>query len=231
MTENETILYRITAALAAVEDVDPTELEYNLASYVDPETLVQMTSMEEGSWEFTFNVPRHEVTITQDESVFVDGMEYDPTRQQSLDAGDPTGSHSGEQQRYREAPVSNVPSMIYRRRNQRGWPMDFVSGACRDVTGYDPNAFIVGGVSYGNDVIYQDDRMNVWNSIQESLQDGDQFTLSYRIRTAEGEVKRVWERGDGIFDENKATSIVGHVSENSSPEMIGDSVAGVTRMW
>ncbi len=49
-----------------------------------------------------------------------------------------------------------------------------------------------------NDLIHPDDREQVWTEIQDALGLGQPFRVEYRIRTAEGAERWVWEQGRGV---------------------------------
>ncbi len=94
--------------------------------------------------------------------------------------------------------LSNLPSMSYRCANDREYTMEYVSGGCRELTGYATEDLEFNRrVSYGH-VIHPDDRELVWNDIQEALRESRSFTIEYRIVTSGGDTKWVWEQGRGI---------------------------------
>ncbi len=104
--------------------------------------------------------------------------------------------------------VTNLPGMVYRCRNDQAWTMEFISPSCQVLTGYSPDKFLESRqVSYGRDVILQEDRERVWHDVQSALKDRKPFQTSYRLRTANGTVKWVWEQGCGIF--SKSAEVVG----------------------
>jgi PAS domain S-box-containing protein len=109
--------------------------------------------------------------------------------------------------------IGNVPGLVYRCRNERGWPMEFVSDACREITGYPPEAIERGVVEYGDDVIHEDDREAVWETIQSNATDREPFSVSYRIVTAEGETRWVEDRGRGVFEDGELVEIEGIISD------------------
>ncbi len=95
--------------------------------------------------------------------------------------------------------LGNLPGMVYRCRNDRGWTMEFVSEGARELTGYLP-AELVGSAraSYGQ-LIHRDDRDRVWSEVQVALVERRPFEFRYRILAADGSEKWVWERGRGVF--------------------------------
>jgi PAS domain S-box-containing protein len=97
--------------------------------------------------------------------------------------------------------TENVPGMVYHCRNERGRSMEFVSKGSRGVTGYAPEALERGDVSYGNDVVVEADRDELWTEVQSAVSDGEPFYVTYRIETASDDVRWVRERGRGVFDD------------------------------
>jgi PAS domain S-box-containing protein len=107
----------------------------------------------------------------------------------------------GESRREMATLLSNLPGMAYRCRNEPQWTMLFVSEGCRELTGYAPEDLRENAaVSYAA-LIHPQDRDRVWREVQEALQRGEPFQLIYRIRTASGERKWVWEQGRGVLSE------------------------------
>jgi len=109
--------------------------------------------------------------------------------------------------------LSNVPGMAYRCRNERGWPMLFVSNDCADLMGYEGSELVDGDVSYGRDVIHPDDRDRVWQSVQTALESREPFRVEYRIRTADDGEKWVWEQGQGVFEDGEAVALEGFITD------------------
>ena len=110
--------------------------------------------------------------------------------------------------------TGNLPGMVYRCRNDQDWTMEFVSGGCRELTGYKCEDLIGNkAISYG-DIICPEDRDAVWDKIQYALQARRAFEFSYRIKTAPGKIKWVWEKGVGVFStENKLLALEGFISD------------------
>ena len=98
--------------------------------------------------------------------------------------------------------MSNLPGIVYRSRNDRDWTKEWVSEGCYQLTGYCA-AEIIGNkkCSYAQ-LIHPEDRELVWNQVQSALQENRAFQICYRITTAGGEEKWVWEQGRGVFSES-----------------------------
>jgi diguanylate cyclase (GGDEF)-like protein/PAS domain S-box-containing protein len=91
--------------------------------------------------------------------------------------------------------------------------MEFVSEGTRALTGHAPEDFTSGRVSYGR-LMHEDDRDQVWRSTQDALRHGLPYTMEYRIRTAQGVEKWIWERGVGVQGEHAAVvALEGFVSD------------------
>src|SRR6185369_15759965 len=104
-----------------------------------------------------------------------------------------------ESQRALSTLMSNLPGMAYRCRNDKDWTMEFVSEGCVELTGYQQAGLVQNRkISYAQ-LIHPDDRECVWNDVQAALREERPFELVYRISTAAGVEKWVWERGRGIF--------------------------------
>ncbi|MFC4357435.1 PAS domain S-box protein [Halobium salinum] len=97
--------------------------------------------------------------------------------------------------------LSNLPGMAYRCENTPDWPMSFVSEGCTELTGYAREQLERSEVSFGQDVVHPDDQAGVWESVQAALDRDEPFELVYRILTADGELRWVWEQGVGVGDD------------------------------
>ncbi|GAB1350465.1 hypothetical protein MASR1M107_26800 [Ignavibacteriales bacterium] len=92
---------------------------------------------------------------------------------------------------------SYLPGMAYRCDNDSDWTMLIVSPGCEELTGYPPQDFINQSLSYDS-LIHPDFRQYVWDEIQFALVQNRPFTIEYKIRTKDGSLKWVWEKGAGI---------------------------------
>jgi len=98
--------------------------------------------------------------------------------------------------------ISNLNGMVYHRKNDKDWTMDFVSNGSIELTGYKPDEIEKNKAISFNEIIYPEDREAVWNKVQEALRLREPFVLNYRITTSEGKIKNVAEQGRGVWQEN-----------------------------
>lgn len=95
--------------------------------------------------------------------------------------------------------IGNLPGFVYRCQNDKDWTFEYVSEGVSDLTGYTVDEYLVQrSTSYGANM-HPDDREAVWHEVQTALEHHRPFEMTYRILTKLGEVKWVWERGEGIY--------------------------------
>lgn len=131
--------------------------------------------------------------------------------------------------------MSNLPGMAYRCRNEPGWTMELVSEGCTDLTGH-PSDALVGNprISYG-DLIHPDDRERVWEKVQAGIEERCPFQVTYRITTATGAVKWVWEQGRGVFSpEGELLALEGFVTDQTERvqafQLLEERLTALTRI-
>ena len=117
-----------------------------------------------------------------------------------------------ERTRRLETLISNLPGMVYRCRNESGWPMESVAGEVERLTGYTDERLEGGDVSWGEDVLHPEDRETMWDAVQDGLDDGA-FEVTYRIVTADGTTKWMWERGRVVASSNGADVLEGFITD------------------
>lgn len=94
--------------------------------------------------------------------------------------------------------ISNLPGMAYRCTNEKSRTMEYTSEGCLELTGFRPTIPEKKNSLHYWDIIHPDDRERVWNEIQEALKEFRPFHIEYRILTASGVEKWVWEQGRGV---------------------------------
>ncbi len=96
--------------------------------------------------------------------------------------------------------IDSMPGMVYECANDPSWRMEFASSWSRNITGYPASDFLEGKIDLGS-LIEPQDRERVWREVQQALEGRRPFNIFYRIHTADGDLRWVWDRGEGVFDE------------------------------
>lgn len=103
-----------------------------------------------------------------------------------------------EQSRRFETLADLVPGLSYRVRNTPDWENDTIHGQVTELTGYEPTAFLDGTITWGGDIMHPDDTEWVFDAVQAAIDADESFEIEYRIVTADGETRWVWERGQRV---------------------------------
>ena len=119
-----------------------------------------------------------------------------------------------ESQRALATLMGNLPGMAYRCSNDSRWTMEFVSEGCFDLTGYQPYDLTgKGTVSYAG-LIHPQDQQIAREQIRQAIKEHQKFQVMYRIHTAAGAERWVWEQGLGVFSpEGVLVAIEGFITD------------------
>lgn len=109
--------------------------------------------------------------------------------------------------------VSNLPGFIYRCHNDQNWTMEYISQGCENITGYSPEEFISNRKKTFKEIIHPDDRAMVKDVIQTGIMNGEHYQLEYRIQTATGEEKWVWEQGNTLESDISPVRLQGFITD------------------
>jgi len=109
--------------------------------------------------------------------------------------------------------VSNLPGMVYRCENERGWPMTFVSDGAVELTGYEPDELTSDAVNWERDVLVEDEREVLWEAVQAAVDAREPFQVEYELRARSGERKWVWERGRGVYEGEDLVALEGVITD------------------
>lgn len=107
-----------------------------------------------------------------------------------------------EQERQLATLISSLPGFAYRCGTDADYSIEFVSDGIGDLTGYPADDFRSHRQHFGR-LIHPADQEMVWNEIQAALRERRAYEFSYRVVTADGGEKSVWERGQGVFSANR----------------------------
>ena len=96
--------------------------------------------------------------------------------------------------------LDNIPGMVYRRTLDKDWTMEYISDGCKGLTGYDPEELIQNSMISYNEVIQEEHRENVWETLNIASSENRPYNLEYQIRTKDNRLKWVYEQGQAIYD-------------------------------
>ncbi len=98
-----------------------------------------------------------------------------------------------------DAMVNRLPAIVYRARNNKNWSMEYVSDGCFELTGYPAGELVNHTQLSFASLIHPEDSTEVWESVQQALEEKSVFDLDYRLIHANGSVMSVTEKGQGLY--------------------------------
>ncbi len=105
------------------------------------------------------------------------------------------------EQRFRSL-VANIPGAVYRCACDADWTMQFLSEDIVNICGYPASDFIDNLVRSFASVIHPEDRLPVQEIVGKAVLATRPYELEYRVVCPTGEVRWVYEIGQGIFAED-----------------------------
>lgn len=121
--------------------------------------------------------------------------------------------------------IGNLPGIAYRSRYEQDWPMDYISNGCLDITGYSHHDFYSHKAVW-NEIILEEDRSGTWQEISRSIQRKDNFEVEYRIKHRNGEIRYLWEKGCGIYDEHGGPiALEGFIQDITSRKLASEALS------
>lgn len=119
-----------------------------------------------------------------------------------------------ESQRVLTTLMSNLPGMAYRLIHDGVWVLEFASEGCYGLTGYRPEELLGKQPPGYEQLIDPDDLSMLIHEIYLAIQESRPFKAIYRLITATGEQKWVWDQGRGVFDSsNKLLGLEGFLTD------------------
>ena len=98
--------------------------------------------------------------------------------------------------------VANIPGVLYRCAGDSNWTMEFINDAIQEISGYPASDFIHNCVRTFKSIIHPEDVGMVERIVQKAVNARQPYTVEYRMIHAEGSVRWVYEKGQGLFEEN-----------------------------
>lgn len=69
---SHSVVLDIIKSVAEAEGENPQDLDYRLADHIDVDAVEALADQDSASFTLTFELPNHEVTVTDDERIFVE---------------------------------------------------------------------------------------------------------------------------------------------------------------
>ncbi len=117
--------------------------------------------------------------------------------------------------------VTQVPGAVFRARP--GGPVDFVSDAIEDISGYPPAYFMCASTDMWGDIIHPEDRREHRRQARDAILAGRRYELEYRIVDASGVERWVLESGQPMGQPGSQAfcvdGIISDISERKHDEM------------
>jgi PAS domain S-box-containing protein len=103
-----------------------------------------------------------------------------------------------ENKQHLSALISNLPGVAYRCKNDKDYTLEYISEACVELYGYQPSDLLNNNPARV-EMVHPEDQEQLRNIFQTALSINKPFQSVYRITTALGKEKWVWEQGRGVF--------------------------------
>lgn len=117
--------------------------------------------------------------------------------------------------------INNLPGVTFRCANDSEWTMEYLNEGCFELTGYKSEELINNNAISYNSLIIPEDRKHVWDTIQDAIQTKKNYIIEYRIKTKDGKIKWVWEKGCGVFSHReKVEAIEGFIIDVSDQKAL-----------
>jgi PAS domain S-box-containing protein len=123
------------------------------------------------------------------------------------------------------AMLSHLPGVAYRTRYDETWTNEFVSEGCFEIFGYRREDLQNNRKISGLDLIHPDDRRWVRQETEAAVEEHRPYRIHYRIRTASGAEKWVWDQGHAICrPDGKVVALEGLVTDVTEWKSVVDGL-------
>lgn len=152
-------------------------------------------------------VSRARVIKRNNNPVSLSGLIWEITDQKSLEI------MLHENLRKMNAIINNLNGVVFRCKMDDNLTMEYISQGVAAITGYPSWNFMMNKVQSYHSLIYSTDKEKVINSMHKSVTDQSQYCVEYRIRSSDGHLKWLSERGHAIPTENNQYSVEGIITD------------------
>ena len=103
--------------------------------------------------------------------------------------------------------VSNIPGAIYRY-IPKSSSFEFLSDKIKEISGYLATDFIGTSARPYESIIHPDEKEMVRCSVEKALAEKQPYAMEYKIKTAQGEVRWIYEKGQALYDSKGAVLLL-----------------------
>jgi PAS domain S-box-containing protein len=111
--------------------------------------------------------------------------------------------------------VNNLQGIAFRCKNDANWTMEYISEGFKKLTAYSTADIINNNKLSFNSLIVPEQRDQVRDEVQKALAKKERYELIYKMKTADGSIVQVLEKGEGIYDEStgKVIALEGFITD------------------
>lgn len=132
-----------------------------------------------------------------------------------------------ESQRRLSTLIDSLPGIAFVCRNDPSWMTTYMSEGCLSLTGYSSEE-LLGNLNTYQKLAHPDDRPKLEEAVAIALAQHQPYVVEYRIYTKTGEIKWVWEKGQGVFDPVGAVigleGFITDISDRKSADIIQEQL-------
>jgi PAS domain S-box-containing protein len=96
--------------------------------------------------------------------------------------------------------IANIPGAVFRCVQKPNWKTEFISDVIEEISGYPASDFVDDRVRSFASIEHAEDTPRIHQLVQQSLQQRQPYSVEYRIIRADGEIRWVYEKGQGVWD-------------------------------
>ncbi len=120
--------------------------------------------------------------------------------------------------------MSSLPSVACRRRNEPPWTLEYISEGARRVTGFPPEDLLDDQKTAYSDLIHPEDSELVCATIQDAVESDRPFRVAYRLRTADGSQKWIYEQGRCVGLDTGSRVLEGFITDVTAQTRVGETL-------
>ena len=104
-----------------------------------------------------------------------------------------------ESERFLSTLVSNLPGYYYRVRNDANYTTEYLSNGFIEIVGYESELFL-SGQKHLIELVHEEDLEPIMRDFAQAVENKSKYELTFRMYTKTNAIKWVWERGQGIYN-------------------------------